>query len=250
MNRSAEKKPKYNLQIAAKNVARKSACQFIDKRAEAVTQQKLQQAAANSPQTVQLQSFQAMADNSAQSLKALPQSSGVNMAPLQLKHDVFNKKNMIFATNDPDRIPSFYFSTDGKDSWRVRQQHGRGPMTERKGSNVQHYFFESEEKARNFYDAAVANKPEEAQKVKHSITPHLNDAHVEYPIGNITSAHISGGKIIPPGSFNYTDDDYEKMAASVDAWKAEEKENPDFNLNKDRKMYANVTVDNALQAPE
>ena len=181
-------------------------------------------------------------------LKSL--SVGAGRQPVQLRHDVFNKSNMIFATNDPARLPSFYFSTDGKNSYRVRQQHGRGPTIEKKGTNVQHYFFSKDRDKKDFYAAAVAGELDDAQSVERSIVPHTDDFHVEYQIGRLTeTAHKSGGRIIKPADFNYEDDDYEEMATAVEAWKEKEKRKPDFGGKKKRGEYADITVPRVLDAP-
>jgi len=186
-------------------------------------------------------------DTSNSGLKS--QSIGASQQPVQLKHDIYNTANLVFATNDRARLPSFYFSTDGKNSIRVRQQHGRGPTIENKGANVQHYFFADEDKAREFFTAARENDLTAAQSIKRSIVPHTNDYHVEYKVGDMTTAHISGGRIIPPGDFSYTDDDYEQMAAAVTDWKAEESQKPDFKEKKSRREYADTKADKGLAAP-
>ena len=59
--------------------------------------------------------------------------SASGRGPLQMKHPIYNAANMIFATKQDKRLPSFYFSSDGKNSYRIRQQHGRGPTVEKKG---------------------------------------------------------------------------------------------------------------------
>lgn len=224
--------------------------QFIDNRPENLAQRKLEKvtqdvhdAAQLNPSHSENEQGQETQDKMAFQLKSSEQ------APIQMKHDIFNTQNMLFATNDSARLPSFYFSSDGKESWRIRQQHNRGPTIEKKGDNVQHYFFKSYDEAHEFFTAARANDLQNAQKVNRSVVPHTDDYHVEYPVGRMAAAHISGGRIIQPQDFSYGDDEYENMAKAVGKWKEEESKKKDFRENKNRGSYKNTRASSILPAP-
>jgi len=164
---------------------------------------------------------------------------------IQMKKAIFNNAALLFATQDPGRLPSLYFHKD-TEMRRLRQQHGRGPTIDTKKAGTLHYFFENEEQYNEFYSAADSGQ--DVSKWANNHEPYNGAWHIEYDPVNKKGLHKSGGRVIAKSELNYTDDDLEKMSDGIEKWKKDEISSvtkATFNQNKKDKAYTDKTAPDA-----
>ena len=147
--------------------------------------------------------------------------------------DLYKKDNLKFATETDHRLPTLYFK-NGNESGRLRQQHPEGPLEDHH-TNQFHYFFENEEDAVNFDEAAFqAMEKDQVFRPAYNYkeTPANGDYHVEVtymdregsnPVplptsagdgGLVSGTHISGG-LTNSDTSQYTEDGVDKMYKQV-----------------------------------